>query len=215
MYKWFVPKGGFVFDPFVGGCCAGIVASKLGYKYLGTDIRPEQVEANNEQAQRICKTNTPKYVVCDARSSAKVVKPESLDCIYSCPPYVDLEQYSNDPQDISTLKWDKFEPEYSGIIESVVTRLKLNRFAIFVVGEVRGKDGNCVGFVPGTINAFQRAGLHLYNDAIRLTMLGSLSIRAGRPFNATRKLGRTHQHVLIFLKGSADKAVAAIKESGN
>jgi len=35
-----------VLDPFAGGSVRGIVASRLGYRYVGIELRQEQVEAN-------------------------------------------------------------------------------------------------------------------------------------------------------------------------
>lgn len=49
--------------------------------------------------------------------------------------------------------------------------------------------------------------MSFYNEAILVTAVGSLSIRAGRPFSASRKLGKTHQNVLVFLKGDVLHAV--------
>src|SRR6185312_2502284 len=48
-YRWFCPPGGLVLDPFAGGSVRGIVAAKLGRRYLGVDLRPEQIEANRAQ----------------------------------------------------------------------------------------------------------------------------------------------------------------------
>ena len=49
-----------------------------------------------------------------------------------------------------------------------------------------------------TIAAFRDAGAQLYNEAILVTSAGSLPIRAGKAFEVSRKLGRTHQQVLVF-----------------
>jgi hypothetical protein len=42
-----------------------------------------------------------------------------------------------------------------------------------------------------------------------VTPVGSLPIRAGRQFEAGRKLGKTHQNVLVFVKGDGKKATQA------
>ncbi|MNY68623.1 hypothetical protein D3C86_2064160 [compost metagenome] len=60
-----------------------------------------------------------------------------------------------------------------------------------------------------TIDAFIDAGMRLYNEAILLTALGSAPIRAGKQFAASRKLGKVHQNVLVFVKGDWKRAVAA------
>ena len=34
-YRWYCPPGGVILDPFAGGSVRGIVASKLGRRYVG------------------------------------------------------------------------------------------------------------------------------------------------------------------------------------
>lgn len=209
-YRWFCPGGGLVLDPFAGGSVRGIVASVLGRQYVGLDLRQEQVDANRAQAESLCVDHMPCWHVGDSRNIATVAKGCEADFLFSCPPYADLERYSDDPSDLSTLGYAAFIEAYRAIIAASVAMLKPDRFACFVVGEVRGKDGNYYGFVPDTIRAFQDAGAALYNEAILVTAVGSLPIRAGRAFESGRKLGKTHQNVLVFVKGSAQKATQAI-----
>jgi hypothetical protein len=49
----------------------------------------------------------------------------------------------------------------------------------------------------------------LYNEAILVTAVGSLSIRVGRQFSSGGKLGKTHQNVLVFVKGDPKAATDA------
>lgn len=213
-YRWFSPKGGVVLDPFAGGSVRGIVAAKLGRQYVGNDLRAEQVEANRRQADEIMGGDeiVPAWSCGDSRNIEKLCEGVQADFIFSCPPYADLEVYSDDPKDLSTLGYEEFRDAYREIIAAACRMLKPNRFACFVVGEVRGKDGNYYNFVGDTIQAFIDAGLRLYNEAILVTAVGSLPIRAGKQFSASRKLGKTHQNVLVFLKGDAKKATAALGE---
>jgi len=90
--------------------------------------------------------------------------------------------------------------------------LKNDRFALFVVGEVRDKKGNYHDFVGDTIQAFRDAGLNYYNEAILVTQAGSLPLRAGKQFSSSRKLGKTHQNVLVFVKGDGKRAATACGE---
>jgi len=98
---------------------------------------------------------------------------------------------------------------YFEIIAKACARLKEDRFACFVVGDVRDKKGNYYNFVGDTVEAFKAAGMNYYNEAILLTMIGSTAMRAGRQFTASRKLGKTHQNVLVFVKGDGAKATKA------
>lgn len=198
-YRWFCPPNGTILDPFAGGSVRGIVAAHLGYQYTGLDLRGEQISANIEQGERITPDNMPTWIVGD---SARDLPAGPYDMVFSCPPYADLEVYSDNPQDISTMAYPEFLTVYRSIIAQAITRLKNDRFACFVVGDVRDKKGFYHNFVSDTIEAFQDAGALLYNEAILVTSVGSLPIRVGKQFSSGRKLGKTHQNVLVFFKGN-------------
>lgn len=199
MYKWFCPSGGAILDPFAGGSVRGIVANYLGFHYTGIDIRQEQVDSNREQALDILEVNNqPQWYVGD---SNKVLDDMNVDfdLVFSCPPYADLEVYSDLEGDISNMKYDDFLKAYESIIKKSCERLKKGGFAIFVVGEVRDKNGNYYGFVPDTYSCFKKAGLHLYNEAILATSLASAALRASGNMKS-KKLVKVHQNILIFKK---------------
>jgi hypothetical protein len=134
----------------------------------------------------------------------------AADFLFSCPPYGDLETYSDDPRDLSNMRWDEFLVAYRSIISKAVDRLRPDSFACFVVGDFRGPTGAYRAFPTETIRAFAAAGAELYNDAVLVTNIASLSLRARRPFEVARKLGKTHQNVLVFVKGDPRAATARI-----
>lgn len=208
-YRWFCPPSGIVIDPFAGGSVRGIVAAKCGREYVGIDLSEQQIIANREQAEQICDDIKPVWHLGDSQNVRKIA-PSEYDFIFSCPPYYDLEIYSEDTADLSTMTWDKFLNGYRHIIRESMVMLKDNRFACFVVGDIRDKKGIYRNFVSETIMAFNDADGKLYNDAILITAVGSLPIRVGRAFEAGRKLGKTHQNVLVFIKGDAKKATKNI-----
>lgn len=200
-YRWFCPPGGLIIDPFSGGSVRGIVASKLGRQYIGIDLRKEQVEANIEQAENICTDPIPVWHVGDSVNIDKIIPNVKADFMFSCPPYVDLERYSNDPKDLSTMPYQEFLVAYREIIAKSYNLCANDTFICFVVGEARDKHGFYYGFVPDTIKAFMDVGAKYYNEAILVNVAGSLPIRVKKQFTVGRKLGKTHQNVLIFCKG--------------
>lgn len=208
-YRWFCPPGGMVLDPFAGGSVRGIVASKLGRAYTGIDLSDRQIAANRVQAERICGDPMPAWHVGDSRNIAAIVPDTAADFVFSCPPYADLERYSDDVADLSTLAYAEFRPAYAAIIAAACALLKPDRFACFVVGDVRDKRGMYHGLPWHTVEAFQAAGLRLYNEAVLVTAVGSLPIRVAKQFTSGRKLGKTHQNVLVFVKGDPRKATQA------
>ena len=205
MYTWFCMPHGSVLDPFAGGSVRGIVASYKHMKYTGFDIRPEQVEANEKQ-KVFCDGNAyaPQWICKDSAKMNEVLGGgEMYDFVFSCPPYADLEKYS----DISNMDYPQFLETYRAIIKAAVSHLKDNRFAVFVVGEVRNKKtGEYYNFVPDTIKAFEDAGLKYYNEIILLNVAGGKAYTAGHDAKKSRKIAKVHQNILAFVKGDADEA---------
>jgi DNA modification methylase len=202
-YRWFCPVGGKILDPFAGGSVRGVVAGILGYQYEGIDLRLEQVEANRRQAN-VLQINDVNWHDGDSNEVLDTIS-VTPDFVYSCPPYADLEKYSDDPKDLSNMKYEDFKDVYFSIIKKSVAQLKDDRFACFVVGDVRDKKGFYYNFVSDTIQAFKDAGMELYNEIILVNVVGSLAIRVRRQFNGGRKVGKMHQNVLVFYKGDPKK----------
>ncbi len=208
MYTWFAFKGAKVLDPFAGGSVRGIVASVLDMKYTGVDLSKEQIEANIKQGKQITVENVPTWICGDSKN-IKTLADGEYDFIFSCPPYHDLEVYTDDNRDLSNMNYDTFLTTYRHIIKESASMLKVNRFACFVVGDVRDKKGFYKNFVSKTIDAFEEAGLRLYNEIILITAVGTLPITAGGIFKSGRKVGKMHQNVLVFYKGD----IKQIKET--
>ena len=210
MYKWYNIENGSIYDCFAGGSVRGIVASKLGYDYTGIDLRQEQVDANYSNALEM--GVEPKWYCDDSLNADKYIDDNSVDMIFSCPPYADLEVYSDDVRDISNMEYEDFKVVYRKIINIACRKLKDDRFAVFVVGDVRNKQGFYRNFIDYTKECFNANGLLTYNEAILLDMLGTSMIRAPRAFKAGRKLAKVHQNVLIFYKGDTSKIKENYKE---
>lgn len=202
IYKWFNVKNGSIYDCFAGGSVRGIIAEKLGYKYTGIDLRKEQIEANILNAKDL--NVEPNWYCDDSLNADKYVEDNSVDLVFSCPPYADLEVYSDDERDISNMDYDKFKEVYKQIIDIACRKLKENRFAVFVVGDVRDKKGFYRNFIDYTKYCFNNNGLMTYNEIILLEQIATAALRCKRNF-AKRKVTKTHQNVLVFYKGDIEE----------
>lgn len=206
---WFTRAGDSVLDPFAGGSVRGVVANTLGRHYTGIDLRQEQIDANIEQGKLLCEDNRPVWI-CGDSVNIQELAPGKYDFLLTCPPYGNLEVYSDDPADISNMTDSEFDKTYERILHNSVEMLEEDRFAAIVVGNYRDKKGFLRDLVGLTVRAMENAGARYYNDAIVVTPIGSLPIGAGKPFQATRKLGKAHQYLLIFCKGDPKKAAARL-----
>lgn len=119
--------------------------------------------------------------------------------MFTCPPYADLEVYSDLPGDISNMNYNDFLVAYESIIHKSCKLIKHGGMAIIVVGEVRDKKGNYCGLVPDTYNIFRKCGMDYYNEAILSTIIGTAQLRAKGNMKSG-KLVKVHQNVLMFKK---------------
>lgn len=202
VYNWFSPKGGTVYDPFAGGSVRGVVAEMLGRRYIGIDLSQRQIDANqiNADSLGVC----PAWFCDDSRNADKYLPDGCADLVFSCPPYHNLEKYSDHPLDLSNMNYTDFLEAYSDIISKACRKLADNRFAVFVVGDIRDKKGAYRGFVDVTKRMFQDNGLCLYNEIVLLNQYGTAPMRAGKFFTRSRKVAKVHQNVLVFYKGDID-----------
>lgn len=216
MYTWFGKKGANVLDPFAGGSVRGIVAAVCGLEYVGFDVREEQVMANVDQIpvlEGFEGSTTPTWVLCDSSKMNTVLADDyKADLVFTCPPYFDLEVYSDQDDDLSNMSVEDFSETYKQIIKNCCERLNDNRFAVFVVGESRDKAGNYNNIIGLTIDSFRECGLHFYNEIALVNQVGSKALTSSECMSKSRKVGKCHQNVLVFLKGDARKAVEYLGE---
>jgi len=199
MLKWFTEDGFKTFDPFAGDTVFGFISGWMKRPFEGIELRPEQVEFNQLQCNR--ENLDCKYICDTSENMDKYIENESKDFIFSCPPYADLEVYSDLKEDLSTMNHEDFFKIYKKVLQNTYSKLKNDRFAVIVTSEVRNNKGEYIRLVPNTINIMVEAGYIYYNELILVNSVGTLPMRTGRHMNAGRKVGRRHQNVLVFYKG--------------
>jgi DNA modification methylase len=215
MYEWFCPKEGRVLDPFAGGSVRGIVATEMGFIYNGIDLSDEQIEANKKQS------NKPNWITGDSEWVIDSIYDKTQDFVFTCPPYYDLEKYTDNPADLSNMNADSFDKKYYSILKKAAAKLKDNRFFAVVVSEVREqsvtgnyKIGKYKGLVWKTIRACEEAGLHFYNDMILFNSQHQAARVVDTYFKRNRKVASVHQNILVFVKGNPDIAAEDIEWDG-
>ena len=196
--KWFGLEKCNTFDCFAGDTVFGYVSSYLGNTFTGIELRKEQADLNNERVKGF----NAKYICDDGRNVLNHIQENSQDLLFSCPPYYDLEIYSDLENDASNQ--ETYE-DFIAIIENAFTNaikcLKENRFAVITVGDVRDKNGFYYNFIDDIKRIFINNEMKLYNELILIESIGTLPQRVGR-FMEHRKIGKCHQNVLVFYKGN-------------
>jgi 16S rRNA G966 N2-methylase RsmD len=203
LLSWFTNDEFETLDPFAGDAVFGFCSAYKNRPFTGIELRKEQVDFNQDL---IDLHGLKGNYICDTSENIDLhIEDNSKDFIFSCPPYADLEIYSDLENDLSNMSYDDFFKTIETILKKTVNKLKENRFACIVIGEVRHKNtGVYLGIVPKIIQIMCEAGLHYYNEMILQTPVGNLMMRAGRYMNQNRKIGKQHQNILIFYKGNPE-----------
>lgn len=137
LVNWFCPPDGKVFDTFAGGA-SGFVFSYLGHPFTGIELRKEQADINNARLETYGLTEKSKYINDDGQNILQHVEENSQDFLFSCPPYFDLEVYSDDPKDASNQKdYASFRKILDTAFTGAAKALKNNRFAVVVMSNIR------------------------------------------------------------------------------
>ena len=117
--------------------------------------------------------------------------------IIGCPPYFDLEEYSDLDEDLSNMSDEDFSDAMRDTLEKADRSLKNNRFAAFVVGSVRDKKRNLRDMKSLMVECAPDSW-NLANDAVLVNQVGSAAIRARGFFEKGRALGRVHQDLSLI-----------------
>lgn len=196
--RWFGQENCKTFDCFAGDSIFGYVSAYLGNEFTGIELRTEQAKLNNERVEGM----TAHYINDDGQNVAQHIEANSQDLLFSCPPYFDLEKYSDLENDASNQEtYEDFIKILDNAFKSAVTCLRDNRFAVVVVGDVRDKKtGFYYDFCGDIKRIFKEAGMSLYNEIILVETGASTALRAGR-YMESRKVAKMHQNILVFYKG--------------
>ena len=206
--KWFGLDNCNTFDCFAGDTVFGYVSDALGNTFTGIELRKEQADLNNNRL----KGSKSKYICDDGQNVLKHIKEKSQDLLFSCPPYFDLEVYSDLPTDASNQKeYNDFLQILDNAFSDSIKCLKDNRFAFIVVGDIRAKDGTYYKFPDHIKKIFTENGMSLYNEMILLDPLGTAPARANK-YMKSRKVVKVHQNILVFYKGDTKKIKDNYKE---
>ena len=208
--RWFGYKGCSTFDPFAGDSVFGYVSAYLGNSFTGIELRPEQAELNNSRVKGM----KARYINDDGQNVTQHIEPESMDLLFSCPPYFDLEHYSDLPNDASNAPtYEQFLQILENAFAGALQCLRENRFAVIVVGDIRNrKTGFYYDFVGDIKRIFQKHGAGLYNELILIESGASTALRAGK-YMEMRKIAKNHQNVLVFYKGEHNFQISRAVDS--
>lgn len=203
--RMFMPTNGKkIYNPFGGGVQMGFVAGACGFEYLASEIRQNQVDANNVLCQEY---QNVKWIKAD---SSIFIPDEKFDLVFSCPPYYKVEKYldydGNPPEgELNSIPtYEEFRDTLFKGYEKAIQALNDNCFFVVVTGDSRDKNGGYYGCEAEHELFFKSQGLHIYNRIVYLESEFTRRAQAKKTLNA-RKYPKSEQKIFVFYKGDISK----------
>lgn len=192
----YCPLNAKILDQFGGGGTRGIIATAMGFDYTGVELRQEEVDRIN---QRMNELDKHFKLIC-GDSCVTTFDKETFDFSFTCPPYYDLEIYSNNEKDLSNLgTYDEFLLGMKKVLKINYDALKPGSFSIWVVGNFRDKKGDLTHYSGDLIRLAKEVGFHLHDELIFHGASGAANQRVGN-FEKNRKSVRIHEYIIVLKK---------------
>ena len=188
--NFFTSKGDIILDPFAGRTRA-IISNHLGRKYVGFELTEKYFPQTIGEDLRVYNDDS-------ANMGKWLDYLDYADLVFTCPPYWDMEKYSDNPRDLSTFKtYDDFLEGCNRRLEIASSYLKENGFLIVVLMDFRNK-GVFHSWHTDTIEYFHsNTDFKLYD-----TILWEMSPAKRHPLYPQALLNRrmlnTHEYCLVF-----------------
>lgn len=193
-----------ILDPFSGWAIRGAVAITLGRRYLGYEVSWEMRERGVSFLEAVTGQTRLEGswgewdIVLDDGCILQGVANDSIDLIFTCPPYHQLERYPSAEGQLSDIDdYDEFLEKFRYFFDSSYNVLKPEKYCALVVADWR-KDGY-KNFHSDCIQLAQDAGLRLWDIVI---------LKLNSPFTWWRcgmnweygYVSKSHEYLLVFKK---------------
>lgn len=220
----FSHQGELVLDPFVGSGTTLIAAQELDRNCVGFDLNEKYVELSEQRLTSENLFNKSKQIAVqdDARNISKYFNEETVKLIFTSPPYANLlnrkrknksrrgelrkneqygqvEQYSQNPNDLGTLDLEAYAKAMGDIFEGLLPLLKEKAHCVINVPDMWWENKRITIHVS-LVNELRERGYELRNIIIwdRTNIVNQIGI-FGWPSNYIT-MGTTFEYLLDFWK---------------
>jgi len=203
--KFWSEKGDHIVDPFSGRITRATVSLALGRSYEGYEIGPKTHKLTLErmkpiiEAIRRIRGSVPEFKLWnDDGCLLKHTPDQSADFVFTCPPYWRAERYEPVRGQLSEMTYEQFLDMIRLNAQNVWRVLKWNKFAVYVVGDVR-ISGKFYPLHSDFANIFVEEGFELWDIIVNVLISPTAWMSATRC--AEKKYThKIHEYILVFKK---------------
>ena len=197
-----------ILDPFAGHNSRMSAVIEAGRKYIGYDVCKGYID-NMQETYNAMKKRYPAFPDCVLHweSSENILEEDnSVDFIFSSPPFWNAEGYDDDPRQIggrlskigSDVKYSEFLEKYRNIVKQCYRVLKDGHYIGFNVEDMY-RNGELNTLSTDTVQAFKDAGFTItdivvtpYNSMAKTFLIGKF---------LWGHFGKTHGYIIFARKG--------------
>lgn len=207
--EYFTEPGYTILDPFSGRGTRMMTSLYLGRNYRGYDTSSKTIELNYnllEKKKELLNSNFKCNLIHGDGTKLLQETCESVDAVFSCPPYYEIEQYSGEEGDISMVKPDIFDKQIEDMFLRLYQIIKTSNYSekkyhpvIFTIGSVRRGINGVVDMDFKFQQAAYKAGFVLYDKMFTENNTPG----AGFTFRRNYQCGfltKSHETTLVFMK---------------
>jgi len=200
-------KGDTVLDPCAGHNSRMQVTYELERNYIGYDISKEFMEFNEKIKAEITGGGsqslmfTPKNsIVLKEKSSEKLDEEDnSINMVYTSPPYWDLEYYGEEEGQIGyNHTYEEFLGGLGRIVNECYRVLKSDSYCIFNVNDFR-KNGVMYTYHSDVIDLFKKAGFKMH-DVIIVEWASAMGACFASQVEERKITAKSHEYLIIGKK---------------
>lgn len=200
-------KGETVLDPMAGHNSRMQVTYELERNYIGYDICKEFMEFNNKVKDEITGKGsqglmfTPSTTIILNEQSSETLNEanNSIDMIYTSPPYWDIEYYDDNKLQLG---YKKTYNEFLGGIERVLIEcrrvLKPKKYCIFNINDFR-KDGMLYPYHSHMIDMMLKVGFFLH-DIIIVKWASAIGACFASQIEERKIVAKSHEYLIVGRK---------------
>lgn len=205
--EYYSKKGDTVLDPCCGHNSRMQVTYELERNYIGYDVCKEfmdfnrrvakEIQGDGEQSLMFTPTTT---ITLREQSSEKMVElDETIDMIYTSPPYWDVEFYDEHPEQLGYKKtYDEFLTGTGRIIDECWRVLKKGGYCIFNINDFR-KDGHYYMYHADIARLMERATFKLW-DIIVVKWSSCIGACFASQIDSRKVVAKSHEYLIVGKK---------------
>jgi DNA modification methylase len=186
-YELYLRDCNKIFDPFAGWGERHFYAKEYGKEYVGYDINPLAIQHALDH-----------FGVENQLEDSLAATPEPFDGLLTCPPYWNLEKYTDLGIDAAG-SWEQFLVEYEDVFEVAYNAARPGAMFCIVIGDWR-KGGVYYDIAHQTRKIFERFGARTIDDVV-ISRKGVSKIKIMLP--QAKRLGysvKVHETLVVFSK---------------